>query len=484
MTREDQQELVAVIRGVHEKLRLDYQTNGDGDRVWRDHCRDSETRRKYAESMLQLATSVWPYKDRIEWCYQTLRWYFFEGGLEHSLQRHHRKMGLPSSDSVLEQARRELALASGKVRLLDVGSCYNPFGAYSDIDALAIDLTPATKDVVECDFLKLRVVPGPIEVSDRTPRTTPLEALQEGSFEAVVFCLVLEYLPSCVQRWSFCRKAAALLRLNGLLFIVTPDSKHQQRNAAMIASWRKALEHIGLLRIRYEKRQHLHCMAFRKEVQQTMDFGADDSRAADDVLKAGLQEDTTVCIDGAKQVEPPCDSRLNASREVLSKSYGAACIRNSKRDADGRVADDILGHGPEARPNARREVFRHSTVADDSCKAELERDEVRRDGMKQVESSFCNARTDASTEVLGKSRGEGCVRDSGRESEVRLGEVDTVNCDGDVGEEEDIAQLMYIPQDSRDYVALFTRSVIEDRTSVEDESLRDVFAELPGCEDL
>ncbi|KAH7934093.1 hypothetical protein HPB49_021479 [Dermacentor silvarum] len=73
MTREEHQELVAVIRSVHEKLRLDYQTNGDGDRVWKDHCEDIEMRSKYAESMLQLATSIWPYKDRIEWCYHTMR---------------------------------------------------------------------------------------------------------------------------------------------------------------------------------------------------------------------------------------------------------------------------------------------------------------------------------------------------------------------------------------------------------------------------
>ncbi|XP_049511435.1 S-adenosylmethionine sensor upstream of mTORC1 [Dermacentor silvarum] len=145
MTREEHQELVAVIRSVHEKLRLDYQTNGDGDRVWKDHCEDIEMRSKYAESMLQLATSIWPYKDRIEWCYHTMREYFFGDGLEHSLRRHYRKMGLPCSESILEQAREVLELAEEKVRLLDVGSCYNPFSAYTDIDALAIDLTPATE---------------------------------------------------------------------------------------------------------------------------------------------------------------------------------------------------------------------------------------------------------------------------------------------------------------------------------------------------
>jgi len=32
---------------------------------------------------------------------------------------------------------------SGKLRLLDVGSCFNPFAVYNNIDPLAIDLQPA-----------------------------------------------------------------------------------------------------------------------------------------------------------------------------------------------------------------------------------------------------------------------------------------------------------------------------------------------------
>ena len=33
--------------------------------------------------------------------------------------------------------------ANGKLLLLDVGSCFNPFAAYNNIDPLAIDLQPA-----------------------------------------------------------------------------------------------------------------------------------------------------------------------------------------------------------------------------------------------------------------------------------------------------------------------------------------------------
>ena len=32
----------------------------------------------------------------------------------------------------------------GKIRLLDVGSCYNPFLAFPELQAIGIDISPAT----------------------------------------------------------------------------------------------------------------------------------------------------------------------------------------------------------------------------------------------------------------------------------------------------------------------------------------------------
>lgn len=473
MTREEHQELVAVIRGVHEKLRLEYQTYGDGDQVWRNHCEDVETRSKYAESMLQLATTVWPYKDRIEWCYHTMREYFFGGGLERSLQRQYRKMGLSCPESVLRQAREDLGLSEERVHLLDVGSCYNPFNAYADVDALAIDLTPATEDVIECDFLKLKVVlRGEGELAG-SPKT-PLEALPESSFQAVTFCLVLEYLPSCMQRWSFCRKAALLLKPNGVLFIVTPDSKHQQRNAAMIASWRKALEHIGLLRVRYEKRQHLHCVAFRKQLRQT-------SRIRDSSVdkRRGTAMEEAFCTD------------KGCSRNV----------RNLEFSPDG----PMLGEGKPFTTRAISTASASEGSMVEHCRTGVE------SGKAHNECRSCNA-TESSASVL-KTSGEFTDENLGKTglftTSTSASHVDWVKCkmdaDDGVGKtwadaaklqynsphgssleagDESIAQLMYIPQDSRDYVALFTRNAVEERTSAEDVSLKEGFLELPDLDDV
>lgn len=91
-----------------------------------------------------------------------------------------------------------------------------------------------------------------------------VKILPSERFHVVVFSLLLSYFPSAVQRWECCRKAHQLLRPNGLLLIITPDSSHQNKNAAMMKSWKTGIESLGFVRWKYEKHTHLHCMAFRK----------------------------------------------------------------------------------------------------------------------------------------------------------------------------------------------------------------------------
>jgi len=83
-------------------------------------------------------------------------------------------------------------------------------------------------------------------------------------FDVVVFSLLLEYLPSPTQRWASCKKAHRLLTPEGLLVIITPDSKAAHSNSKVMKSWRTALAALGLTRVCYEKLLHAHCMAFCK----------------------------------------------------------------------------------------------------------------------------------------------------------------------------------------------------------------------------
>ena len=73
-------------------------------------------------------------------------------------------------------------------------------------------------------------------------------ALKRDSFEVVVFCLLLEYLPLPKMRHAICRKAAEVMTDWGILLIVTPDSSHQGKNELQMKCWRLALLKMGLVR--------------------------------------------------------------------------------------------------------------------------------------------------------------------------------------------------------------------------------------------
>merc|ERR1711962_853876 len=44
----------------------------------------------------------------------------------------------------------------GRLLLLDVGSCFNPFKQFKQFSAVPVDISPATEDVIQCDFLNLK----------------------------------------------------------------------------------------------------------------------------------------------------------------------------------------------------------------------------------------------------------------------------------------------------------------------------------------
>lgn len=131
--------------------------------------------------------------------------------------------------------------------------------------------------VYKCDFLSVDVdlplsSPSAVDayfdslftLSTERRHTPGLVRLVSDSFHVVVFSLLLEYLPTSSQRVRCCQQAWRLLAVDGLLVIVTPDSRRQHRNRRVAADWRRDIESIGFTRWRYEKLEHVHCMAFRK----------------------------------------------------------------------------------------------------------------------------------------------------------------------------------------------------------------------------
>ena len=247
------------------------------DTVWKEHIADSESLAAYAFAMGQLSRECWPVsglgagEDRISWCLDTMHEYFVG------------KDGLASGEAAAaaKDRRREAYQAARRgevivesspptdvggevngdvsVQLLDVGSCSNLFvsaGKRSGlvVNATGVDIAPAVDSVHRYD-----IVSGTGDVS-----------FAASSFDVVVFCLLLSYMPTTQLRYAAVRRARSLLRNNGLFLLITPDSKHVGKGAARMKNWKKSVEGLRFRRWRYCKLKHMHCMAFRA-VEQAPD---------------------------------------------------------------------------------------------------------------------------------------------------------------------------------------------------------------------
>ena len=111
----------------------------------------------------------------------------------------------PSLNSFLVPARPSAAVAAGRPRLLDVGAMTNHYLPWAHLmDVLAIDLHPQHPSVLALDFFHL-----------------PFSSLAQ-SFDAVVLSLVLNFVPSVARRGVMLRRASALMKVGGALFVVLP----------------------------------------------------------------------------------------------------------------------------------------------------------------------------------------------------------------------------------------------------------------------
>ncbi|KAF0308074.1 S-adenosylmethionine sensor upstream of mTORC1 [Amphibalanus amphitrite] len=263
-----QAECAGVIKRVHAELRAKCQDGSTAEDVWRAHVSSSNDAvlSEYATSMRRLATDVWdrrhggaPELSRISWLHEALLSYHSETELararayddrlaaRHGLMPHQ----WPSASELTSLEAFDT---------LDVGSCYGPFCGLPRLRVTALDLCPAAPTVLRGDLLS-------VPLNDRTEvdrASGQLLSLATGAWHAVIFCLLLEYLPTPRLRYECCRRAAQLLRTEGSLLVASPDSAHRTANGPLYRAWRLALATLGLVRVRYEKTEHLHCMVFRK----------------------------------------------------------------------------------------------------------------------------------------------------------------------------------------------------------------------------
>ncbi|XP_063720612.1 S-adenosylmethionine sensor upstream of mTORC1-like isoform X2 [Symsagittifera roscoffensis] len=157
-------------------------------------------------------------------------------------------------------------------KLLDVGSCYNPFSQLNDcnLEVVAVDLTPASKSVFKVDFVNISTSLdcSCFDLNEEDLLTCNdercVKCLPEAAFDVVTFCFLLSYIPSPTERLNFCAKARKVLKFNGLLIITETQSITPHNNLMFMKQWRCEIEQLGFRRICYESKAHIHAMAFRK----------------------------------------------------------------------------------------------------------------------------------------------------------------------------------------------------------------------------
>ncbi|KAK9891497.1 hypothetical protein WA026_014734 [Henosepilachna vigintioctopunctata] len=264
MATPDHLNLSTFIKSVHSNLKENSKYLGF-EKAWMQHCQNEQILKKYAHAMKELATNHWQNNfrkclkasSRVDWVYKYCMDYFFHE--TYNELRHQRERELEISRKIEIIIKPTYLLPSKCLKLLDVGSCYNPFAVYDIFDVIAIDIAPGHPNVLKMDFLN-------VEINRNSTNSPITDSLPCEFFDVIVFSLFLEYLPTPDLRVHCCEKALKLLKYEGLLFIITPDSKHVGANAQIIKSWQFVLAKIGFSRVKYEKLPHIHCMAYRKSL--------------------------------------------------------------------------------------------------------------------------------------------------------------------------------------------------------------------------
>eukprot|EP01032_Pedospumella_encystans_P019193 gene19193-21830_t len=281
---------------------------------WTDVAADQASLAKYSEAASAMGTRKWV-MDCNEWMETFAVGYFKHGtARKHYVKEYQAKHNLSRNDTVLKELLNSLpkdlttvdSPYGNRIKLLDVGSCYNPIGRSNNdasLDVTALDLYPADPSVFQADFLNLAIGAKDsqplIEASyssshpSGSAATSPvpgkesqrLLSLPEGSFDVVTMSLVLNYLPSPEQRLAMIRKARQLLRSpplqsapnsnstystsdintphrTGLLLIaekesIFANSDHAiesvgQNKMALLSGWKQAIANEGFSLVKYQ----------------------------------------------------------------------------------------------------------------------------------------------------------------------------------------------------------------------------------------
>lgn len=270
MACEEQKNLANTIKGIHKKLRESAKILG-ADKAWELHLQNNNQLKLYGESMKELSEHHWKNKIkreecRISWTINYCEQYFHQTELSRMREKDLEviekiKLEFDDEEHILLEINQK---SDEKLKLLDVGSSGNFLRSISEekFDVLALDIAPSDPSVMYCDFLS---VPVQDELRINSSR---IDSLPANHYDVILFSLLLEYMPSSDQRLKCCEKAYDLLKIEGTLIIITPDSNSQHTNSQLIKNWQYVMSIIGFQRMKLEKLANITAMGFRKSLSK------------------------------------------------------------------------------------------------------------------------------------------------------------------------------------------------------------------------
>ena len=128
----------------------------NAETLWAARLQDKTTLQQYSAAMHSLATGPWAKHggSRIRWCVDCCTEYFTDGHLKKLLLKDLRRVqhNMPTivEGELLPPLPEGVEVLVGgwrgrKWRLLDVGSCYNPFAQWAEFEVTAVDIAPAVE---------------------------------------------------------------------------------------------------------------------------------------------------------------------------------------------------------------------------------------------------------------------------------------------------------------------------------------------------
>ena len=131
MASEDHKVLANNIKTVHKHLREKVLMGENVEDVWKNHVENIEVLDGYAKSMEELATKHWLNQEnsRIGWIFKQIENYSWLGGID---SEHLKDVKIAKKKGVIIDMCENVEKPE-RLKVLDVGSCYNPFGAYDKL---------------------------------------------------------------------------------------------------------------------------------------------------------------------------------------------------------------------------------------------------------------------------------------------------------------------------------------------------------------